>query len=340
MKIVFVQLANTPKSYVWENIKQSKKIFPNFEHILITDDPKIINKAIARNIYSWRYEATSEINEIFEALQTDKSFRSGFWRLTLERLIALTRFHQSTNGDPLLHVESDVILAENFPFQKIAELSKILWFPFSSNRDVASLLYLPNSSESAWLEKEILSEITINPSSTDMTALSRIAERSDSRVGYFPVIEDKDSKLLSARSTKQFAIRASQYSEHFSGIFDAAPLGMWITGQDPKNNRGYILKHSDLPDSFVNPNCLKERIVSDNRNKIYYQNIQIFNLHIHSKKEKYFRTKNWKLISKEIMKEDEWTETKSFSLAAFCDLAKSYIWRRVRRLIQTLELDS
>ena len=333
MKIVFVQLANTPKKYVWRNIAQSKVLFPSIEHVLITDQPQVIKEAQKRNISTWRYETECQITEIFESMQTDKLFRSGFWRYTLERLIALTKFQQSTNNEAILHVESDVILATNFPFKQLTEISKVLWLPYNSIRDVASLLYIPNSSESIWFENEIIHEIDKDSSSTDMTVLNKIANRTYPRVGYFPVIEQKNSSLLAVSATETFVDRASHYSNHFSGIFDAAPLGMWITGQDPRNNRGYILRHSELPDSSVDPKKLEGQLNFDEERKMYFRTNQVFNLHIHSKQNKYFGLTNWNIIYDEINKVEYWNESRSFSLTAFYDLLKGFLRRRLRKFI-------
>lgn len=333
MKIVFVQLANFPKEYVWQNIKQSKKLFPNIEHVLITDQVAVIKRAKNKNINTWKYETESSVNQLFERMATDKSFRGGFWRYTLERLIALIKYQQSAKGESVLHVESDVILSSNFPFEKLNELSKILWFPFNSQRDVASLLYLPNSAESVWLEEEIVREVIRDPLGTDMTVLNQIANRSYPRIGYFPVIESPNSYLLGANATELFAQRASHYANHFSGIFDAAPLGMWITGQDPKNNRGYVIKRRTIPDSSLDPMNLIGRLKYELDGRIFFQAEQIFNLHIHSKTKNYFVSKNWRTIATEIKNITDWSEAKSLSPQAFIELFKGYIWRRMRRLI-------
>lgn len=331
MKIVFVQLGNPAKGYVWRNILQSKSVFPNHQHILISDHSGNLKKAKQLNIRTWEYKPVDHQERMLSSLEHDKNFRDGFWKLTLERLFALTNFLSSEGEESILHVESDVILSRNFPVDVLKNIQKILWLPFNESRDVPSLIYIPNPMHAEWLEKEILKVLEVDKLSTDMSVLKKIADKNIDKVGYFPTVESIQSQLLSHQSTSSFATNASMHFKDFSGIFDAAPIGMWLAGQDPRNNRGWIHRFQAIPESYIDPKQLKDDLIFDHDDLPYYQNIPLYNLHIHSKMKKYFGEANWKKLRRE---QDVWLRNKSqrtFSISAYLELALGFLKRRIKR---------
>ena len=84
--------------------------------------------------------------------------------------------------------------------------------------------------------------------------------------------------------------KMSQNFTKFNGIFDAAPIGMWMIGQDPRNHRGILRRYIDMNESYIHPGRTKYYLRDSSITNS--QGVSIFNLHIHSKEEKYFG-RNW-----------------------------------------------
>jgi len=115
----------------------------------------------------------------------------------------------------------------------------------------------------------------------------------------------------------------------FDGIFDAAVMGMWLTGIDPRNCYGFTkyfatskLLESDF---FIDPSPYQFQFID--KQGLYLVNnsltLPVYNLHIHSKSEKLF-SQNWdqeleKLVNFSIFKRPRTI----FSLNIFIGLIQS-----------------
>jgi hypothetical protein len=174
MKSVFVKLGNEPTPHLWLNIKKNLRDHSSIPIVLIVNHPDGIPLDIVKQIEVHHYTASSEVDSILENLSHSKKFRNGFWRFSLERLFALFDYHSNNPEVSLLHIESDVLILRNFPWTKIASGEKIAWCRFNSERDVASLVFLPHIRETEWLKLELIKEIRKNFEVTDMQALSKI----------------------------------------------------------------------------------------------------------------------------------------------------------------------
>jgi hypothetical protein len=152
-------------------------------------------------------------------------FRSGYWRFTLERLLSIQQFHSENRDLAILHIESDVLLLPSFPLNKLLDINSLMWCPCDHERDVASLLYAPDYSESVWLAEKVLSQLKSRKFITDMQILHNISQAFPARVKYFPSPIDS----VSPDTSKEF-------DSH--DLFDGALVGQWLTGLDPRNNWG------------------------------------------------------------------------------------------------------
>jgi hypothetical protein len=334
LRIVFVQLGKRPDKYVWANISMCQKWFPEFPITLIGNSSATQREGERRNIEYWDFQMDSEAEETFRSLNLPQNFRHGFWIYTLQRLIALTQYHLVNPVKSLLHVESDVTLSSNFPFSKLINENRIHWMPFNEERDVASLLYLPSQDETKWLQEEFLRNLSMKNDHTDMTLLREVSKKHPNRIMYFPVIESPHSQLLNKNSKLDFSQRASIQYEIFQGLFDAAPLGMWLTGQDPRNHRGRILRYKPIPESDVDPTTLSGRLKLEEEALMYNGDIPIYDLHIHSKERKFFSHQKNSLLRKLILGSHGGQMKSKLSVRAYLILAEGFLGRRFRRIFR------
>jgi len=302
MKFVFVQLGSFIPHYLESNIKRLSAMFPSNEIYLITNNKKLLKLTI-KNLMLIEYVTSTQHEYLLNKLSKKTDFREGFWRLSLERIIAFTKFQIENKFDYLLHIESDVIVFPNLPVDAIKKLNKLSWCQYNSRLDIATLLYSPNYQSALFLQKSIENKLELNNSHTDMTILSEIRLDNNSSIAILPSLPEVESLLVNEKSkiTLDSKIQMSSLFNAFGGIFDPAAIGVWLLGKNPENTHAMSVLHDrwiiDSGDSFIDPSKVKFIIKSDGSLTLIEKGIQIpiFNLHVHSK--------NFNLLSSEWAKE-------------------------------------
>jgi GR25 family glycosyltransferase involved in LPS biosynthesis len=197
----------------------------------------------------------------------NKEFRNGFWHLASLRLFYLYSFMERYNMTKCIHLENDVITYQSFDELEPLFTENKVYATFDSNRVIPGIIYIPNSSAF----KPII--VNYDYESNDMVNLSKFGE---DIVLPLPICSyhseyDKFTKLFST----------------FHCIFDAAAMGQYLGGVDPRNIYGNTI-------GFVNEECVIKydkysfhwiRQKGLYRPHVLIQNnyIPIINLHIHSK---------------------------------------------------------
>lgn len=267
VRVVLVHLGPGRAAHLWPNIRLLKRNFPDLEVHLIYSNKKHASKVERSGAIPYFYMPDSSDVTLLDELSHNSQFRNGFWRFSLERLLALEKWQETKIGNHnFIHIESDILVLPSFPFSIFDSISKLMWCNFNESHDVSALLYSPNLDETKWLVNQIREEIAQNRDLTDMTVLSKIKMNNPRRVEYFPSL-------------------ANSNSAYFRGVFDGAAIGMWLNGRDPRNHLGSIRRHLELPESIDKPEEAKFSLNTKNHltatvNKKEYS---IYNLHIHSK---------------------------------------------------------
>ena len=338
LRIVFVQLGKKPERYVKENIENCKQLFPAIPVTLIGNSLETRRAAESLKVSYSHFEINPTLEVILEDRELSKEFRNGFWIYTLQRLFAITNFHLNNPFQKILHVESDVLLSSNFPIPELILEEQIHWLPFNHERDVASLVFLPSQSETQWLQERFVESLSSKRDLTDMTLLREVSKNHPERIMYFPVAESPNSQLLNKDASEEFSKRASIQFGKFQGIFDAAPIGMWLTGQDPRNHRGQILRYKPIPESYVDPTVLMGRLKIKEKDLVYNESIPIYDLHIHSKASNLFSPKANKVLRKLIRGSLDGEMKSEFSPSAYFSLIRGFASRRIKKFLRLLEV--
>ena len=302
LRVVLVQLGARTSPLLRSNIKRLQRLFPNISLVIIHDrqSERSVTGIDGIELFEYTYQPWSPKSS--DQLQNSERFRQGFWRLTLERLFAVTLFHHVHPEFTILHLENDVLLMPNFPFNDLRKYSFPTWCRYNDERDVASLLYLPDSHSSVWLHSELQRHRQLNPLITDMQALRNISRENPGKTRIFPstICNPEYGINNFARPTSpEDALSIDSETKSYFGIFDPAAIGMWLCGLDPENHHGVLKLHHrgiiDSGDSFVDPSKLRYRL--DEEGNVYAEGnnvtIPIYNLHIHSKQKKLF-SDSWK----------------------------------------------
>lgn len=297
-ELLFVHLGNEKASHLSSNIKLIKTLFPHISiNCVLSENSKLLRN-LPLGINTFTYKPTDKINTLFESKIRDKKFRNGFWRFSLERLLAINTVHNLSPNTSQIHIESDVLLLPGFPINYFSKIEKISWLESSPKSDIASIVYFPNQTLTEKFTEHVLSYIHDSPSPTDMYALYYLRKKYPANYGLLPTSSENFPKLVMHKSD------LTNQEVPSDGVFDAASIGMWLTGIDPRNSYGFTkffstdkLVHSKF---FIHPNSYPLSFVGGQG--LYFINgtkrLQVYNLHIHSKSKKLFSKRSYHEIEK------------------------------------------
>jgi len=219
----------------------------------------------------------------------------GFWLYTSERFLYLNDFIQQNNMKQVFHLENDVML-----YVDLDELMPVFkkYYPQlaavfdNDQRCIPSFVY---SAQPEAMQK--LAQFFLQyPSKNDMDVLGLFKQMHGEYIKSLPIIMSSYKARFPLQSSAgHITMRPREYSQHmrgFKSIFDAAAIGQFLGGIDPR--------HGDSRPGFINESCLfdpsrlkymwkrdaQDRLVpyASFNDKVY----RINNLHIHSKNLKAF----------------------------------------------------
>jgi len=271
---------NNFQEYILTNIKQLIRLGHNTSIYVITNC-EFFEKfsEYLENIYLIAIEELSDSYNYNQNTQLDNQFRGGFWALTSARFFYLYEFMRSRDIENVVHLENDVLIYYNIDvLDRVVDKTKI-YLPFDTfTRNIASIMFIPNHS----VFKTVLDKYDF--AKNDMENFS-IIQSQTGLIENFPIfINDPNGS-----PEYQFVTRGY---ENFHMIFDAAAMGQYLGGVDPRNIPGDTT-------GFVNETC----IIKYNHYRFVWNEIDdikcpfivvedaegnncsypIFNLHIHSK---------------------------------------------------------
>ena len=313
-------------------------MFANLEHILagdwgveldvITNADILIPEIIRSRVNLFEYSTSPRIENILSNLDIDRAYRQGFWRYSLERLFALTEHHKRFPKEQLLHIESDVLILETFPFEALTKITKLAWSIIDDERDVAALLFSATLETSKWLREKVIELLISESNVNDMQILSRVSNRFPNEVTVLPTLPKNYTDILSesCHISDFNKVRSSENAEVFAGVFDAAPIGIWLTGSYGVNSFGVSKRFDNNlainSNSMINPTKLGLKylrgsglfITSDGRQ------VPIHTLHIHSKDTRIFSSSGSEIILKYVLESRNNRIARRFSSKILRDL--------------------
>ena len=279
--LIYVYFGPSLPRHVSANITRNAVLFPSLRHVLVTD--RRVHRRFPEAVETLIVPAPDRLTDS----PVNADFRGGFWVHTLSRLRVLAKVHDLVGEIPILQVEGDVVLFKNFPFESLHGQNKAQWTPLNDSSDVAALMYFPSRELTHQFCVLLEKELNRWKGHTDMTILRSVSKLMGDRHHYLPLWK---SQLPSAdRLPDRFL------SKNVSDvIFDAATIGMWLTGQDPRNTRGRTVLHREVPDHLVNPSVVRYEwdcrgwpiMIAGNTRA------DLCNLHVHSKNMKLFEIDN------------------------------------------------
>lgn len=275
MNIVLVSVGNF-QEYILDNIRQLLSLGhdPNIIHVITEPEyfarfPRDITLVNARELKD-TYQFNARVSRYQDG------FRNGFWRHTSARFFYMHAYMMSSGICDVIHLENDVPVYYNCDILlPLLDKSK-LYMPFDSyKRNIASIVYIPN----VYLLTRILDIYDIERN--DMENFASIREKCPEIIDGLPICIQQDGFNAEQR-------HVCANFERLNMIFDAAAIGQYLGGVDPRNMSGDTT-------GFINETC----VIKYNVYKIQWIQgddgitrpflivdgniIPVFNLHIHSK---------------------------------------------------------
>lgn len=278
MHIVLVCINNF-QEYILTNIKQLLRL--GHKSIYVVTNHAFFDRfsEYMKNVHLIAIEELIDSYNYNENTQLDNQFRGGFWALTSARFFYLYEFMLKYEIKNVIHLENDVLIYYNINIlDKMIDKTKI-YLPFDTfTRNIASIMFIPTHT----IFKTVLDKYDFTKN--DMENFS-IIQNKTSIIDNFPIFINDTT----GSPEHQFVTRGY---DNFNMIFDAAAMGQYLGGVDPRNipgntcgfvNETCIIKYNQYGFIWNNVGNMKRPfiVVTDNMGKDFI--CPIFNLHIHSK---------------------------------------------------------
>lgn len=302
--IVFVHLGGELPAWSFATMAQAT-VFNNCPIIMLAEAAALKNARLPVGVQGVAVEdiGISDIHNAFRQVSVlDRNQRNGFWTHTTERFYVLEHAMKRLGLASVLHLENDVLLYTGLDTlePKLTALYPGVAATFDNDaRCIPGFVFVPRVGVLsafvhfvvAVMENARTLPPEQRPAPTDMMLMA-IWRRSRPRaeMDSLPVVpHDYPAALRSIGG--DVAADPAVYSRHFAElgmVFDAAALGQYLGGVDPRNqagpSRGFVNE-----DCLFDPRLLKPRMVTgdDGLRRPVIETASgiwpVANLHMHSK---------------------------------------------------------
>lgn len=291
MEIVFVHLNSPIPKYLKHNLIRMRNIFPHEKITVISNTTQKSLSGISQHILPEPVQA----EQLKRILSHPKQFRDNFWHSSIARFAYILSYQKKVK-QRVLHIESDVLVASDFPLWQFKRLpvSKIGFPILMKKRGVASIFY---SGSAVTLDKLVsysILEALKDSETTDMLMLRNFYNRYPRYVKVLPAGPYK-KELYKKEIVKDIFPEINEGLLEFNGIFDGSDLGSYFFGTNPWNRRGTSILQEELAGSYTK--MAKFQIIFNSSRDFFDllnngHTIPIYNMHITSKRERLFRIRN------------------------------------------------
>jgi len=215
----------------------------------------------------------------------------------------------------------------------VETLGEMAWLNFSEEADVAALVYSPGYEVTKRFSQDIIQDFS-KYGGSDMDVLYRVRKINRGYISW-PTLNQELKEYANFRANEKYILDiCSNSNKIVPGIFDAAGLGMWICGIDPRNKFGVTKIHSrDFIDSgIVALDPGKMRFELSDQGNLFVKSgqnlIPIYNLHIHSKDKRLLSLKWQSRLTHLVNNRETKPKVVGFSLGIFLSLVITNIKNR------------
>ena len=281
-------------------------MFPEHQVHLIHNE--VVSLPKIKLLKSYLYTKDAKWRNLEAILNHPKSFRGNFWFTSLARFLAISQFAKEFPGE-IVHLESDVVISRDFPFEKFTNQRKGIAFPItSSKRGIASTVYFRNASFAEALANFASKIASEYPDTTDMLILRQFFNNFPEIITPLPIAPCSSDAFSTLPEEPLWSLMKESLN-HFNGIFDGNDIGPYFFGNNPWNGHGKSFFKIQTIENYSE--CENWRITFDPSRgfpcistKSNPENVKIFSLHMASKNPRFFRQpEQSKLLSKALKKQ-------------------------------------
>lgn len=240
----------------------------------------------------------------------NRSFRGGFWTFTTERFFFLAALVEQLGLENVIHLENDVMLYTdaNTLTGKLAALYDGVALPFDNDvRAIPGIVFVRRPASLVALCETIVASLRRNPDPHQNDMMLLAAARGaigPAGLDALPILPRSYTGPWRSQAGHTTA-DASLFTRHqaeLGCIFDAAAIGQYLGGPDPRNGRRWFHVYKKMPslDALPRPGFVNESALFDVSSFTYAwttdaegrkiplmrrgdETVPIANLHIHCK---------------------------------------------------------
>jgi hypothetical protein len=262
---------------------------------------KSIDKKYAELIPIEEFYDKEQFTDASKRITSDRGFRNGFWIKSVERFFVLDQFAKYTAQETIFHAELDQLLfgIDDLITQIDKTFRRGMFIPFHSPTSaVASVVYI---NDFAALDSLINTASTGDSYNNEMELIAAWARLNPEKVFALPTLASiaKGSERVVPPHVEELSLMETL------GAVDAAQMGQWVAGIDPRNvsletkpetkfvdqEREWLLTEKDLIEF--------EFEVSPDQKKLHVTNswgrTRLYNLHLHAKVHKLLLRPNFSI---------------------------------------------
>ena len=232
--VVFVYLGNSLPRYVDGSLRLAAK-YSGQRPVLLANSPhgKQVEKTGAEFVAVEEFYDPSAFRRASEKILQDHDFRQRFFLYTFERFFVLEQFMAWKGSESLFHAELDQLLFGTNELVEYLDKTKKrgLFFPsHSPTKAVASVLFV---NRRLALKKLIQFGTEGEPFHNEMELLVRFTKAFPEYSIELPTI----GAAIPHPGNQKFVFtgKAIKPGDLGPGVVDAAELGLWVGGRDPRN---------------------------------------------------------------------------------------------------------
>ncbi len=248
--------------------------------MFISDNQKVLDEANRLGISTCIRASEFSLSELDTIIEnTDELLRASILRFgILKEVIQKLQCK-------VVYLESDVLVFEDFPIGGFEKIENDLAYPLVSNgAGIASVLFAKDLDACTRMMDFFVSELSKNGFLTDMELLWRYKVHYPKRVFVLPTTLEE----LSCKSEEleiDFLGEMKLNAGVFSGVFDSATWGQYLTGEHEVNSLGFRPLFHQQEHHFVRP--WRHTIKIDSKGLINVslnsESVPLYCLHVHSK---------------------------------------------------------
>ena len=232
--LVFVYIGNNLPLYARDSLILAIKNWSGPVVLIADSFPWWIPKQVRRVRYR-DWFSSAAFDEFATLSPLNPSFRGGFWHHTVMRFFVLAQFMETYGITRIMHAELDVaVLDMKGVSSELDAIGDGVFLPWVvKSHGVASILYCKSRKARESVLGEFLEHYELGH---EMAMLGRILQRGNSAIFGLPSHGTLAREILSVQNGPNEIL-----SSQSLGVFDGAPLGHWIFGEDPRNRPGKVV---------------------------------------------------------------------------------------------------